>query len=433
MDSIAPPTPLLSSILGFAVALAVLLAFYLIRKPEERGWVMWVAVGAFLLKAILVPIYFQWLVWLGEGGFAYVDARSHHEEGITIAEEITYGTPHMSRGRRAKDPGIYLLTGYMYVVFGPNTLVIRFFLIMCVSMSMLYIYRISRLYFDQATARIASTIYVFLPAPILLSLNHRKDPLVQLIVLFMFYHAVRVFRQEVGWQSSALLGALGLVAVYPFRSGLILPFLGVLVICFVLANRNIVQGLALTLVTLIGLFVIQFTAPEDANINLDRYTQRAEAMLSGSAQRSNVGSGLTRVLRVTGPLDAYKIPFAAVAYLILPFPPTVSRLAVSTLTDFLHVISIMLLPHMLLGAWSLIRGPDWRVQLPLLVFPIVFLLVLGAVSIGVLRYRQIFYPICLIWAAVGWRVGTGPLLKLSVYGSLALLAILVYVNRFDLV
>ncbi|MDP6980184.1 MAG: glycosyltransferase family 39 protein [Myxococcota bacterium] len=424
---------MVSSLLGFALALAVLVVFYMVRKPEERGWLMWIAVGAFLLKALLVPAYFQWLVYLGEGGFAYVDARGHHEQGVTIAEEIVYDTPSTSWGHKANDPGMYLVTAYTYILFGPNTLVIRFFLIMFVSAAMLYVYRITRMYFDEPTARLASAIYVFLPAPILLSLNHRKDPLVQLIVLFMFYHAIRVFRQEPGWRMSAALGVLGLIAVYPFRSGLILPFLGVLVICFVLANRSFVQGFLLAAGTVVVLIAVQVAIPEDARVNIDIYTQRTEAMLEGSAELSEVGGGLTRILRVTGPLDVYKIPFAAVAYLIMPFPPEISRAPVTTLGTFLHLISLALLPHMLLGAWSLIRGPDWRLKLPLLVFPLVFLVVLGTVSIGVPRYREIFYPICLVWAAIGWRIGTQLFLKLAVYGGLSALAIAVYLNRFGLI
>ncbi len=431
MDSIVPPTPLLSSVLGFTLALLILIAFYLPRKPEERRWLMGVAIGAFLLKALLVPLYFQWLVWLGEGGFAYIDARGHHYEAMEIVEEYEYDLPHDNVSWRATDPGFYIFTAYTYMLFGPNTLVIRFFLIMCVSAAMLYVYRITRLYFEQKTARLAAGIYGFLPAPILLSLNHRKDPLVQLIVLFMFYHAVRVFRQEPAWQRSAVLGLLGLIAVYPFRSGLVLPFLGVMIVCFVLANRNIVQGVGLTLATIFALVIVQVATPEDANINLDTYTNRAEGKLTTSADLSGRG-GIVRLLRVTGPLDAYKVPFAAAAYLILPFPPTVNDYPTTVISSFLQLVSLILLPHMLLGAWSLIRGPNWRLQLPLLVFPIVFLLVLGAVHVGVLRYREIFYPICLIWAAVGWHLGTGTFLKLAVYGGLALLAIPVYLSRFGL-
>ncbi|MBW2390370.1 MAG: hypothetical protein JRG89_18355, partial [Deltaproteobacteria bacterium] len=82
---------------------------------------------------------------------------------------------------------------------------------------------------------------------------------------------------------------------------------------------------------------------------------------------------------------------------------------------------------------SLIRGPNWRLQLPLLVFPLAFLLMLGIVHLGSIRYKQIFYPICLIWAAIGWRIGTNLFLKLLVYGGLALLSIPVYMSRFRLI
>lgn len=415
---------------AFFITLIFLVGFYLVRKPDERGWLMRLAVLAFLLKAILVPIYFQWLVSIGEDGFAYVDAGRVHHQSTEMVDEVRFNAPHTSPGWSSVDPGLYLLTTYTYLVFGPNTLVIRFFLIMCISVSLLYTYRITRMYFDEPTARLAAGLHAFMPAPILLSLNHRKDPIVQMLVMFTFYHSVRVFRQEPGWPRSVAFIIVGLFAVYPFRSGLILPFIGVMVICFVLANRSVLQGMTLTVVTVLSLVILQLATPDDARINLDTYTSRAQGKLEESAERSEESGGLVRLLRVTGPLDIYKIPFAATAYLFLPFPPKVSGYPVTTLTSFLHLVAIFLMPHMLLGAWSLIRAPDWRIKLPLIVFPGVFLLVLGAVHVGLLRYREIFYPICLIWIAIGWRIGAPGILKFAIYVGLAALAIPVYLSRF---
>jgi len=433
LDNLAPPTPFDTTLIGFAISLALLLAFYLPRGGSEgRGWVFQIALLAFLLKAILVPIYFEWLVWLGNFGFAYVDARGHHEQGIDIAAEWEYNVPHTTWGWYARDPGFYRLTAWVYLWIGPNTLIIRFFLVACISMSLLYVHRITRLYTDEPTARVATLLQAFLPFPILTSLNHRKDPLVQLIILFLFYHAIRVFRQEPGWTRSMAYTVLGLVAIYPFRSGFILPFLGVMVICFVLANRNVIQGAALTTITLIGLVVIQVAAPDDSKINIDTYSNRVEATLEGSAEHAEVGGGVTSILRVTSLFDSYKIPFAAAAYLILPYPPELSGYPVSRLATTLNLLSVLLLPHMLIGVWALIRAPDWRIKLPLVVFPMVFLLVLGAVHVGVVRYKLIFYPVCLIWAAVGWRIGTSLFLKLAIYGGLFVLTVPVYLNRFGL-
>ena len=164
--------------MGFAFTFFFLLIFYLVREKEERGWLMRLAIGAFLLKAILVPIYFEWLVYIGKFGFAYLDAGGVHHQGLQIAEEIGYGIEHTGWGSQAVDPGFYFFTAYTYLLFGNNTLVIRFILIMCISMSLLYVYRITRLYFDEKTARLAAGLQAFLPFPILLSLNHHKDPMV---------------------------------------------------------------------------------------------------------------------------------------------------------------------------------------------------------------------------------------------------------------
>lgn len=413
------------------ISLALLVAFYMVRGRESRGWIFQMALLAFVLKAILVPIYFEWLVWVGNSGFAYLDARGHHEEGINIATEWEYGVPHTTWGWYARDPGFYRLTAYTYLFLGPNTLIIRFFLVACISMSMLYLYRITRFYADEKTARIATLFHAFLPFPMLTSLNHRKDPLVQLIILFLFYHAVRVFRQEPGWMRSVFFTLAGLAAIYPFRSGFILPFMGVMVICFVLANRNPIQGATLTFITIVGLVGLQVAVPDDSKISLDTYSDRVEVTLEGSAEHAQA-SGLVSRLRVTGLFDSYKIPIAAAMYLILPFPPDIQSTPVAVLGTTMNLFGVLLLPHMLLGVWATIRSPDWRLRLPILVFPLVFLFVLGAVHVGVVRYKLIFYPICLVWAAIGWRIGTSLFFKLAVYGGLTLLAIPVYLNRFGL-
>ena len=65
-----------------------------------------------------------------------------------------------------------------------------------------------------------------------------------------------------------------------------------------------------------------------------------------------------------------------------------------------------------------------------LLLPIFFLLLLGTVHVGLLRYKQLFYPICLIWTAVGWQRGTSFLFKFSIYGILGLFGAAIYLYRF---
>jgi hypothetical protein len=139
-----------------------------------------------------------------------------------------------------------------------------------------------------------------------------------------------------------------------------------------------------------------------------------------------------RLLRVQGLTDIWKSPIAAGAYLIMPFPPEWAPYIPSNVYAFLHVISVFLLPHMMMGFWSLIRAPNWRQNLPMIVFPVMFLLLLGTIHLGLTRYRETFYPVCLIWAAIGWVKGTPGALLFAVYGILAMLAIPIALNRMGM-
>jgi hypothetical protein len=139
---------------------------------------------------------------------------------------------------------------------------------------------------------------------------------------------------------------------------------------------------------------------------------------------------MIRFLRVTGPLDVWKVPIAAAIYMILPWPPDLNQSYLpSVIGSILHLFSLSLLPHMLLGFYHLIRAPDWRQNLPILVFPVLMAIVLGTLHLGLVRYRETFYPLCLVWAAIGWRLGTPASLKFATYGGLIAMAVPVMLGR----
>ena len=84
---------------------------------------------------------------------------------------------------------------------------------------------------------------------------------------------------------------------------------------------------------------------------------------------------------------------------------------------------------MLSGAWGVLRNQNWRSQIPILIFPIVYLVLIGAAHIGVIRYRETVFPIMLILAAAGIVQKTNRFLILGVYSMLAALGGLVYAVR----
>jgi len=66
------------------------------------------------------------------------------------------------------------------------------------------------------------------------------------------------------------------------------------------------------------------------------------------------------------------------------------------------------------------RG-EWRKRIPLLIFAGSFLVVLAAVHVGVLRYRETIYPTMLVLAGAGFARGNNGLISAVVYFGLVML------------
>ena len=213
-----------AAIVGFIVVIF----FYLARSAEERRFLLPLALASFTIKAILVPIYYSALMATGWDGFAYYDSLAYHEDGMEVAAEFARGLDYRSRAWTTTDPGFPILTGVIYWLFGPNTLIIRMINAVLSVFTLLYVYRIGRTLIpeDVRVARYACYLTAFLPFSMAIVINHRKEPLVVLVTTFLVYHAIRLVRTERNWPMDIpwLIG--GVIVLSFFRSGYVFPFSG---------------------------------------------------------------------------------------------------------------------------------------------------------------------------------------------------------------
>jgi 4-amino-4-deoxy-L-arabinose transferase-like glycosyltransferase len=404
--------------------------FFAFRKAEERRFLLPLALTAFTLKAVLVPLYYFALVRAGLQGFAYFDSYEYHLDGIEIARELKYGIDFTSRAWRTIDPGYPFFTGFVYWIVGPNTLAVRMLNAVFSSFMLLYVYRIAKLAFDNIkVTRWSCLLAAFLPYSILIVINHRKEAIVSFLAVFISYQAMRALRFDSDMWRAATLVLLGLGTISFFRSAFVLPFIGILFICYVLTQRSLIQAIILTVPTAIGLIALQLLLGEDAAISISASSARLQGKLVDSAALADAGGGLLRYVRVTSIWDIYKLPLSTVLVAILPFPPYWRGVFPSVLLSWMNIFNLIFLPHMLVGASSTFRGPDWRRRIPLLLIPAIFLMLIGAAHSGVVRYRETVFPLMLVLAGAGLARGGNLIICLATYSVLAILGLLVWMVR----
>ena len=301
----AAPT-ILSAIFGL-VAVAVFLG---VRSAEERNFLLPLGLIMFTIKAILVPLYYTLLVNAGLDGFAYEDSYKYHLDGMEVAYELDTTITYASRAWRTVDPGYPLLTGFVYWITGPNTLVMRMLNCMFGGFLLLYVYRAAKLYFeDVRIARVSCLLVAFLPFSITIAINQRKEPIVVLLSVFVFYQASRLIRLEANWAVAAVGLVVGMLAMFFFRSGFVLPFIAILFLSYIVSTQSITRSIGLAIPTVLVMFAVQFLLSDDASISLAASSERIEGKILRSAELSETG-GLVRLVRMSSLLEVYKLPFA---------------------------------------------------------------------------------------------------------------------------
>lgn len=421
-----------SELLVALLGMFVVIGFYAFRAPEERRALLLLAVAAYILKVILVPVYYWVLVEGGARGFAFRDGAGYNLSQKEMAYEVTRGLPHASVGWSYKDPGYNLIITGLYVVFGASTFLARLFNACVSTLTLLYVYRIARISFDERVARISARLVAFFPSSLFIIVDHRKEGPIIFVATLLFYHALRMMTQQRGWTSSIPIFAVWLIPTYFLRSGFVLPFLGLLLVTFFFTRRSIVAGGVVSVLLVAVLLAARFVFPESLGMGVEGSVESVEGRLGVQARDAEVSSGLLRFAKITSPVDVWKLPLAAVLELILPFPPLIKWGApiYSYIFSWSQLVFIALLPQFFLGAREVFQAEFRRVRLPLFIYSAGFLAVIGGLASGVGRYRETILPVILVLTAAGIRARQNRMFSFTIYTGLSILAMLVYLNRF---
>jgi 4-amino-4-deoxy-L-arabinose transferase-like glycosyltransferase len=425
----SPAVVILFGVLGFV---AVVL-FYGVRRPEERRALFAIAVGAYLLKVVLVPLYYWVLVAAGHDGFAYFDAVGYHESAVEMAFEFKHGFAFNSVGWTYKDPGYNVIIAGLYSIFGASTLIARIFNVVIGVFTILYVYRIGCLAFDEQVGKTAAKFAAFLPFTILVTINHRKEAVAIFLATLIFYHALRVVTQQPRWMNSIPVLILFLIPMYFVRGSFVLPFIGLFLVMLFLTQRSLLVGIMLSVLVVVGVIGLQLLAPQGGDLDVQQNLQAMDRMTGKAAMNVAQSEGMLRYVKVTSITDIWKAPFGAFLLVLMPFPPHIignqGEAVYVYLLGWAQMAFLIFLPQFFLGLREVFRSGVWKRRLPLVIYSGGFLLVVGGLMVSVLRYRETVFPAILVITAAGMKARSNALFSAVVYGSMALLAAAVYMRR----
>lgn len=417
-----------TTLLAFLIGLTCVFGFYGPRQSEERKALLPIALLSFAVKAALVPIYYWILKENNLDGFGSYDSYNYDEVAREMATEL-FTSDRSSRGWRYNDPGYNVMGAGLYWLFGANTLVVRMLNVTVSTFTLLYTYRIGKLAFNADIAKLGTVLTAMLPYGILITIDHRKDPIAQFLATAAFYHTVRLLIRDPGaWQSIPSIAAF-MTGIYFVRGRFTLPFLGILAASFFLTGRSMARSALGAFGVLTVVIGVQFVVPDDSPLSLRFGLESLESGAEAAARYANVG-GLLRYARMESIADIYKLPMTVVLSLVLPFPPQLDLVfRPGTLGDWSNLLFLALLPQFFLGVRECLRREVWRRRLALVVYVFVFLAFISALNISVNRYKETVFPVALILTAAGTLRRQNLVWIAAVYLPLALLGMLVVTSR----
>jgi 4-amino-4-deoxy-L-arabinose transferase-like glycosyltransferase len=389
--------------------LCVVLAFgagYVIRRvaePEERRFLIYLFVGALLVRVVLASLIYAFRLQEFFGG----DAITYDGQGYTVWL-IWHG---QSRFKGAIESVVETFWGMpyyvaaIYMLVGRNMLAVQLVNAVMGAATAPVLYLCARHIFqNQQVARLTGLLVAFFPSLVLWSSQLLKDgPVVFLLALAMLATLRLGERLTVSYFAVLLVALTGLLSLRFYIFYMLLIAIGG---AFVIGMRQVTAQSLLRQVVLIvgiGLALTYWGVLRTASAQYETYgslesVQRSRLELAGGE------SGFAKdvdVSTTTGALSA--IPLGLIYLLFAPFPWQVTNLRQSiTLPEML--IWWGLFPFLVLGLWFTLKY-RLRQALPILLFTTMLTLAYSVFQGNVgTAYRQraqvvVFY---FIFVSVGY-------------------------------
>jgi 4-amino-4-deoxy-L-arabinose transferase-like glycosyltransferase len=175
----------------------------------ERG-TGWLALSLVLLAALGAHLWLLGARWINP------DEGAHLMDGVLLLDGLFPGVDY-----GARQPFYVFATAAVLEIFGIGFVPGRMLALICTLGGAAIIYAIARDLFDRKVALLSTALFLFMPFPLMLSVNAKTEPLAILLAAGAIWLAIRGMRE--GGRTAPFLagaGALATLGFYVRESGL---------------------------------------------------------------------------------------------------------------------------------------------------------------------------------------------------------------------
>lgn len=391
-------TPLLIGVLLLLAALSITL----LSPVPDKSFVALNLGLSFMVKLLLVFVYYEFLLSTSANGFGFDDELTYHTIGAQVANGAT--SLFLLDDPGTNNPGFIAWTAVIYRYIGEDTLIVRVFNVFFNSMWLLPVAILASYFGQPKITRLSVALVAWMPSLLLYSVLHIKDLLSGLLMLLFLAAVIKINpRNSV---KCLLTGVLSLSLLWTIRKDLIMVLFCATFAYIVVSNatwRHVPRLLVLVclLAVAIGVFASHYAESFYGRFLLgEREVGISELLIKRNIEKSDE-SNLLGYLYIKQPSELWKLPIAVAASLAIPFPPVWNgNYPHASVASFANVPFLLLLPFIFVGTIESLRSNR---QVAVLIVVTVYLSMAFAcvVSYAVLRYRDHFLPILLILASVG--------------------------------
>jgi dolichyl-phosphate-mannose-protein mannosyltransferase len=368
--------------------------------PGERAWVRRVVILALILRLAMATLF----ALVPETRIFHEDAEGYEAVGMHIADGWAGRGPPYPFVTGLPNRGFFYISAAIYYVMLGVRPAVSYVDAIFGSLTVLFVYRLSRRFFHPIVARLAANLTAFTPSMVLWSSVALKDPLMALLVLLTLDASVELKRR---FSVRALLGVvLPIIAMQPIRFYMIyFLFFAVAGSLMIERGGKLLTGLPKQLLfgaAVVGLLaLVGLSGAAQQNTEL-MTLQSLSTFRYGMATTAN--SGFDANVDVSTPARALTyLPVGIASLLLAPFPWQFGSMRAAFAAPEM-IVWWSLFPSLISGIIFAVRRQFSRVA-PLIIFAMTMTaaygLMQGNVGSGFRQRAQIFV-VLFIFTSLGW-------------------------------
>lgn len=327
--------------------------------------------------------------------------------------------------------GYYYIGGFLYWVFGHNVLIPRFLNAFAASLTVIFLYNISKRILDEKKARLATYLFIFFPDLIWYSSLQLRDTLSVFLIIFSVWLVFQFMENYRHLYKGLYLSIIifGIMALTTVRDTAAYLVLLSVIISMLLAGRKIRNKWRMwpvILVMIIGIFIGSKMGAEGRDMLQETITSevtsrftslegriyyRERVIDQGGYDTATESLGL-RIYTEDPLKKIYLFPVGFLVSWILPYPPW-KLITGEEITGNIHFLGSLfwqiILPFFAIGVLEIVKGPRRReIGIETLCFLSIIIVMTISLSSsahiigGSSRYRMMYIPFIFIFASYGF-------------------------------